>query len=318
MTDPTITQTWPRLGLGCAALAQPGVAAQQQAHAVIEMAWESGIRLFDVAPLYGGGLSEEYLGSALQGVPRDQYRLFTKTGVTRPYGQGPVPRQHTLRRSADVWDYSDAATRRSVETSLQRLHTDRLDLVHLHDIEGHEAASLQAYATLSDLQSQRMIGGISVGSNHVDAPTWLMNQVSLDAMLVAGRYTLLDATAGDLFSGAAQRGVKVIAAGVLNSGVLAGGDRAHALFHYQPVPANVMQRVSEIAAVCRLHQIPMMAAAVQFVVSHPAIATVLLGPRSVEELQGLLAMVALPIPEMFWQQLASMGIRRYADPCHGD
>ncbi len=142
--------TWPRLGLGCAVLGTPPPAlSDAAAEAVIAAAVARGIRFFDVAPLYGGGLAEERLGRALAGLPRDEYVLCTKTGVTRPHAQTAMPPGATRRRQYDVWDYSAEATRRSIATSLARLRTDRLDLVHLHDAEEHLSDALVAHGALA-------------------------------------------------------------------------------------------------------------------------------------------------------------------------
>jgi len=128
---------WPRLGLGCASLGTPPpLLDDDDAEAVIHAAIERGIRFFDVAPLYGGGLAEERLGRALAALPRDEYTLCTKVGVTRPYGQSAMPHGATRRRQFDRWDYSAAATRVSIQSSLGRLATDRLDVVHLHEPRG--------------------------------------------------------------------------------------------------------------------------------------------------------------------------------------
>ena len=294
------TLAWPRLGLGCAALTAPGADGERSARAVIEHAWERGIRFFDTAPLYGGGLSEERLGAALDGLPRTDYVLTTKTGVTRPYAQGATPPNSTRFRAADVWDFGRKATQASVQRSFDRLRTDYLDLVHLHDVDDHLDECTGACEVLAELRAQGRVRGISVGSNSIHAPSILMERGVLDAMLVAGRYTLLDTSAERLFERAGTAGVRVIAAGVLNSGVLAQGITPKATFDYLPPSPAVAERVGRLQDWCALHGVSLIVAALQVVACNPHVGSVLLGPRSVTELDELLDAFVQPVPDVFW------------------
>ena len=294
------TPLWPRLGLGCAALTAPGADGERNALAVIEHAWERGIRFFDTAPLYGGGLSEERLGAALDGLPRTDYVLTTKTGVTRPYAQGATPPNSNRFRAADVWDFGREATQASVQRSFDRLRTDYLDLVHLHDVDDHLDECAGACEVLAELRAQGRVRGISVGSNSIHAPGMLMERGVLDAMLVAGRYTLLDTSAERLFERAVTAGVRVIAAGVLNSGILAQGITPKATFDYLPPSPAVAERVGRLQDWCALHGVSLMVAALQVVARNPRVGSVLLGPRSVTELDELLDAFVQPVPDVFW------------------
>jgi D-threo-aldose 1-dehydrogenase len=302
-----VARDWPRVGLGCASLGAPSL-SDRDAQAVIEAAVEHGVRLFDVAPLYGGGLAEERLGRVLRRLPRDAYVLCTKTGVTRPYGQTPRPAGSTRRRQFDVWDYGAAATIASIERSCDRLGVDRLDVVHLHDVEHRVDASMEAYHALERLREQGVVGGIGVGSNLLAPVEALMARARLDAILVAGCYTLLVHAAAPLFDRAARDGVKVIAGGVFNSGVLAAWPQASPTFDYEPAPQDVVARTGRIASICARHDVPIGAAALQFVRANPAVTTLLLGAASVAELEAGLAALRHPIPDKLWRDLADAGL----------
>jgi D-threo-aldose 1-dehydrogenase len=308
MSQAAASTAWPRMGLGCASLTEPGADGERVARAVIERAWQRGIRLFDTAPLYGGGLAEERLGAALRGLPRGGYMLCTKTGVTRPYAQGPIPPGSSQRRAADVWDYSPQATRASIERSLARLHTTYLDLVHLHDVEGRESQCLSAYECLCAMRADGCVRGIGLGSNGIAAARLLMEQVALDALLIAGRYTLLDQSAAALFVLAGAAGVRVLAGGVLNSGVLAHGITPAATFDYAPLAPEIAERVRVLQDVCRRHEVPLAAAALRFALGHAQVSTILLGSRNVGELDELLDMAERPVPEAFWRELHEAGV----------
>jgi D-threo-aldose 1-dehydrogenase len=293
---------WPRLGIGCASLGAPEL-ADRDAEATMTSAVQHGIRFFDVAPLYGGGLAEVRLGRVLRHLPRDGYLLCTKTGVTRAYGQPPMPPGATRPREFDAWDYSADATRRSVATSLQRLQVDRLDAVHLHDVEGRETAALEAHEALVRLREEGVVGAIGIGSNLVAPVAHLLERAAFDAFLLAGRYTLLDQAGAELFAAAHARGVRTIAGGVFNSGVLAAWPQAAPTFGYQPASPVVVARTGQIAAICARHAVPLGAVALRFVAANPAISTVLIGPRSVMELEHNLEWLRLEIPQALWRDL---------------
>lgn len=304
----TVAAAWPRLGVGCAALGQPDV-SDHDAQATLARALECGIRLFDVAPLYGGGLAERRLGRALRGAARDEIVVTTKTGVTRPAGQGATPLGATQRRAADRWNYSAAATRASVEHSLERLGLSRMDAVHLHDVEHHVEVCLEAHDALGQMRAEGLVGAIGIGSNEVAPVATLVSRARFDVILLAGRYTLLDDSGVALIAAAAQGGIAVVAAGVFNSGVLAAWPQAAPLFAYEPASAHVLERTARIAAVCERHRIPLAAAALQFVARNPAVHTVLLGPRSPAELDANLAAMRTEIPPGFWIELAGTDTR---------
>lgn len=293
---------WPRLGLGCASLGAPDV-PDRDAEAVIEAAIDAGIRLFDVAPLYGGGLAEVRLGRALRGLPRDQYVVCTKTGVTRPFGAPPTPPGGT-RRSADVWDYSARATRDSVARSVDRLGVERLDVVHLHDVERHLDACLEAHDALEGLRAEGLVGGIGIGCNFVAPVEALLARAAFDAFLLAGRFTLLDRSGDALLQRAHASGVRTVVGGVFNSGVLAAWPQPAPTFDYEPAREGVLDRTARIAAVCARHGVPLGAAALQFVMAHDAIDTVLVGARTVDELARNLAALKHSVAAALWDELA--------------
>ena len=298
-----------RLGLGCASLGTPPPQLQDgDAEAVIAAAIDRGIRFFDVAPLYGGGIAEERLGRALASLPREQYTLCTKTGVTRAYGTTAMPPHATRRRQFDVWDYSSRGTRESVERSLARLGAARLDVVHLHDVEHHLDACLVAHAELVRLRDEGLVGAIGIGSNFAAPVLALLDRAPFDTFLLAGCYTLLDQSGAALLDEAHARGMRVIGAGVFNSGVLATWPQPTPTFGYSPADAAVVARTARIAEVCARHGVPLAAAALQFAASHPAIGTVLIGPRSVTELDVNLAAWTTDIPAALWADLAAARI----------
>ncbi|MFF7638000.1 aldo/keto reductase [Kitasatospora sp. NPDC008050] len=285
-----------------------------QAEQALQAAWEAGVRYFDTAPHYGLGLSERRLGAALRGRPRSEFTVSTKVGrllepLPAPAGDDladgfAVPATH--RR---VWDFSADGVRRSIEASLRRLGLDRIDLVYLHDPDDHvEQALTEAYPELERLRAEGVIGAIGVGMNQAAVPARFVRETDIDAVLLAGRYTLLDQSGlAELLPLAAERRVRVVVGGVFNSGLLAD-PRPGATFDYTAAPPEVLARALGFKAVCERHGVPLRAAALRFPFGHPAVAGVLVGGRSAAEVSDAAAMLRLALPAALWHDLKAHGL----------
>jgi len=290
------------------------------AEGAVSAAWDGGVRFFDTAPHYGLGLSELRLGRALAGHSRAGYAISTKVGrlLVPADGRGrdtdgfEVPA--TFRR---VWDFSADGVRRSLETSLDRLGLDRVDVALLHDPDDHwREAVEEAYPALHELRADGVVGAIGAGMNQWRMLADLVAATDLDAVLVAGRYTLLDQSALDVLLPACEaRGVSVIAAGVFNSGLLATPEpRPGAAYDYAPGPLALVERAGRIAAVCERNGVTLPQAALAFPRGHPAVATMLVGMRSAAEVARNLALAASPVPSALWEELAAEGLLRADAP----
>src|SRR5438105_13623816 len=266
----------PPLGLGTGPLAGLFEAVSTHAaRATIDRAWEAGVRYVDTAPLYGSGLAEERLGAALASRPRDEYTISTKVG--RVLGPGdPSPHFVGAPPLGTVFDYTPDGIRRSLAGSLERLGLDRVDIVLLHDPEEHMDETRRAADAVRGLAEW-----VGVGTNLASTALALVTLGEVEVVLLAGRYTLLDRSAEtELLPLCAERGVPVLAAGVFNSGVLAGGST----FHYETAPVEILSRRSALEATCARYDVPLPAAALQFPLRHPAVVSVVVGARSPEEI----------------------------------
>ncbi|KRC64865.1 aldo/keto reductase [Aeromicrobium sp. Root236] len=289
-----------------------------ESEAAVVAAWQAGIRYFDTAPHYGLGLSERRLGRALAGRPRDEFVISSKVGrllVDSPEtadqqdDDGFVVPAATKR----VFDFTRDGVLRSVESSLERLGLDRLDIAYLHDPDDHwEEASTTGVDALVELRDQGVVGAIGAGMNQSAMLAEFVRRTDVDIMMVAGRYTLLDQSAADdLLPMAAERGVSVVAAGVYNSGILSTSsvpDVAH--FDYRAAPAAILDRARQIQAVCDLHGVDLPSAAVQFPLRRPDIASVVLGIRTAAHATSSVERATAPIPEEFWTALTDQGLVR--------
>jgi D-threo-aldose 1-dehydrogenase len=282
----------------------------------IAAAWAEGVRWFDTAPHYGLGLSERRLGEALAGVPRDEFVLSTKVGRLLVPDPGGASRRDdegfdVPADSRRVRDYSRDGVLRSLDASLARLGTDRIDVVLVHDPDDYYRQALdEALPALLDLRAQGVIRAVGVGMNQWRLPARFVEHSDLDVVLLAGRYTLLDSSAADvLLPACRERGVAVIAAGVFNSGILAT-DRpsAGARYDYRPAGSESVARATRIAQVCERHGCVLPRAALWFPLRHAAVTTLCVGARSAEEVRRNAALLRDPVPEDLWRDLAEEGL----------
>jgi D-threo-aldose 1-dehydrogenase len=314
-----------RLGLGGASIGGLYRAVtDRQGVSVVRHAWDLGIRYFDVAPLYGYGNAERRIGLGLVDRPREQFVLSTKVGrLAVPREEVPadadVDRQ-VLEGREDAWyratpavrmvyDYSYDGVMRSVEESLRRTGLDRIDILYIHDPDDHwEAAIEGAYPALAALRSQGVVRAIGAGMNQAEMLARFAREGDFDVFLVAGRYTLLDQSAlPELLPLCAQRNVAVVIGGVMNSGILAG-PASGARFDYRPADARWTARAMQLRDVCAQFDVPLKAAAVQFVLAHPAVVSVLAGVRTASRLDEYPELMRHPIPDALWPALRDAGL----------
>jgi D-threo-aldose 1-dehydrogenase len=289
-----------------------------QASAVVDAAWDQGIRYYDAAPQYGLGLGEMRLGAGLAGRPRDEYVLSTKVGrllradaPPNPDDFGPdgLPFDKGTPDVATVYDYSRDGVLTSIEESLARLGKDRLDVVYVHDPDNYVAEALAgAFPALIELREQGVISAVGAGMNQTAALETFARETDPDLFLLAGRYTLLEQGALDTFLPlCAERGIAVVAGGAYNSGLLADPNPG-THYNYLPAPGPLIERAQQLRAVCTRHGVPLKAAAIQFPAAHPVVAAVLTGSRRDTELSENIALFDLPIPAELWDDLRAAGL----------
>ena len=310
-----------RLGLGGAPLGNLfAPVPDAQARELLAQVWADGGRCYDTAPHYGHGLSERRIGDALRAQPRQHYTLSSKVGrLLRPDAAAPAEQHSYVQTLPFVqhWDFSAAGVRRSVEDSLQRLGLARLDAVFLHDIDvaGPAAQVLpqvidEALPTLHQLRREGLVGAVGLGVNDQAVVRQLLAHADLQALLLAGRYSLLDPSALDLLPELGRRQVALALGGVFNSGILAQRLQPGQTptFNYARAPQPWLDKALHLQAVCDRHQTPLPAAALQFVLAHPQVQMVLLGVRHTHEWQLARAHARQPIPAALWAELVHEGL----------
>ncbi len=307
-----------RVRLGAAPLGNLFTAVtDEEAAATLEAAVALGIGAIDTAPLYGAGLSERRVGEVLARHPN--LAVSTKVG-RRLLPPGAAGVRNPAFAVADplpyAFDYSRAGVRASFAGSCERLGCDRVETLLLHDIgaQTHGAAAPaileqalgEAFPAMTALKKAGACARIGLGVNEVAAVDAVLDRATIDVVLIAGRYTLLDQSALALLDRCRRQRVAVLAAGVFNSGLLAGGTQ----YDYAVAAPGVVAARDRMAAICRAHDVPLPATALAFTLAHPAVSEIVLGLRSTREVAALAGWLAHPVPPALWTALRDAGVIR--------
>lgn len=326
------TLAFTELGQGTAPLGNLYRAVpDDDAHAALEAAWGAGLRTFDTAPLYGLGLAETRLNRFLRSKCRDEVVLCTKAGrlleVSAPERRTGIGKFFDVPHRRELFDYSYSGIMRSVDASLERLGADRLDVLHVHDLDVFNQGSSEVMAArtadflasgiraMLTLREEGVVAMIGAGINEVAPALRLIQEADLDLVLLAGRYTLLEQDAlTDFLPECGRRGVGVIVGGPYNSGILATGAREEARFDYEPAPPAIMGRVAAIERVCAAHGTRLIEAALRFPLAHPNVVCTVPGGQSVAEVESNAATIEADIPDGLWSDLKNEGLMRKDAP----
>lgn len=307
-----------RLGYGAAGIGNLYRAVDDaEAAAIIETAWSGGVRYFDTAPHYGLGLSERRLGAVLRTKPRREFTISTKVGRLLEPVDNPAFGDAGHRRDdagfdvpADyrrAWDYSESGVRRSLESSLERLGLDYVDVLYLHDpdVFGLERGIAEGLPALLKMRNEGLVKAIGVGANSAEALLACVQAVELDVVMLAGRYTLLEQPAArELLPACVRRDVSVVNVGVFNSGLLARQVvPQNANYNYEPAPAELLAKARALAACCADYGVELPAAALQFGLRHSAVEAVAVGAGSARQMQQNIDQMNVVIPEELWAAL---------------
>ena len=291
--------------------------------ATAEAAIAAGVTLFDTAPLYGQGLAEHRLGTALRRSAKTTVVVQTKVGrllVPAPNGRSTSPGYIGGHAFDVVHDYSYDATLRSIEHSLHRLGRPSIDTVLIHDadawthgpIEGPKRfaeAMAGAYRALDRLRGDKTIRGIGIGLNDPVYAARYLREGDFDCLLLAGRYSLLEQPALDeVLPLAAAKTIGVMLGGVFNSGILATGAVPGAKYNYADAPPAILARVRNIERVCASHRVPLPTAALHFCLGAPAVSSLVLGAVTPAEVMSNVAAFSTRVPAGLWTDLKGEGL----------
>lgn len=293
----------------------------EAARETVAHAWRHGIRHFDTAPYYGYGLSETRIGDALQGVARSSYTVSTKAGRLIDVDADRTDRGDGFAVDGlrAHFNYTRDGILRSVESSLRRLRTDRIDVLLLHDIgalthgvrhpQVLKQALDEALPAMAQLRDQGVVGAIGLGVNEEAVCLEVMDRFALDTIMLAGRYTLFEQAHGkSVMARAAADGVLVLIAGPYNSGLLGADAGPGDTYDYAPASPAIRARAQQFYDVCADAHARVGAVALQFPLAHPAVAKVVCGLRSVPEVDDAIARMHATVPDAAWASLLAHGL----------
>lgn len=303
----TKSSLFPRLGIGAGSLANAG--GEAAFGATVRAAWQDGVRYFDTSAFYLGGESERRLGAALAAYPRDGLNLSTKIGRYQDHIGSSIDPDN--KRS--YFDYSGDATARAVARSLERLKVDRLDAVFIHDLDHRfcgnsyddlfSAALTGAYPALRRLKAEGVVDAVGIAAMDWRACLQFSMATEVDVVMPAGELSLLRNGAAALLDHCLRFGIPWIAASPFNSGILATGSIEGAFYDMRPAGQAVLEQVRKLEAICRSHEVPLAAAAMQYPARHPAVSTVVFGAKSPEEFAETKSLLDLELPQSFWTEI---------------
>lgn len=336
------TRHWDRLGNGGLTFTEIGFGtaplgnlyraiSDEAADAILQAAWDGGIRYFDTAPLYGLGLSETRLNRFLRDKPRDEYILSTKVGrllhACDPATRDGLDKWFDVPARNEEYNYTYDGVMRSVEFSLERLGQHRIDMLFAHDLDVFNHGSWEVlegylnqlmdsgYKALVELRDQGVIKAFGAGINEARPAQWMAERGDFDIFLLAGRYTLLEQDPLESFLPLCEeRGIGLVIGGAYNSGILATGPKPGAYYNYDPAPQDILDRVAQIEAVCQGEGVRLIDAAFQFPLRHPSVVSVVPGGQGVAEMESNFQAAAADMPDALWAKLKEAGLMRANAP----
>jgi D-threo-aldose 1-dehydrogenase len=314
--DPFATRELGRTGLKLTQLGLGGTSVgsmyvpmdDRSGEAVVRRAWELGVRYFDTAPYYGAGSSERRFGAALKDKPRSAFVLSTKVGrllVADGSREGKPAHFVDAEPYRAVFDFSPDGVRRSLEDSLKRLGLESIDIAFAHDPQGHVYQIVdETFPALARMKEEGLVKAIGAGVNFSEVCQLFLRFCAFDCFLLAMRYTLLEqAPLAEFLPLCQEKGVGLVIGGALASGILATGPVPGAKYNYREAPPDILERVRRIERVCKAHGVPLAAAALQFPLGHPAVASVVTGSNLPEHMDANAALLRVPIPTGLWSDL---------------
>ena len=320
-----------QLGMGGASLGDMRESLPEaQAAATIEAAHAAGIGYFDTSPWYGNGKSELRFGHVLRTKPRNSFVISSKVGRVYVRPADPDAYRHPGWAGGlpfePRFDYTREGVLKSYETSLARLGLNRLEALLIHDLDPRHQKSEQGvlerlrqldgggYRALAELKARGEISAIGAGINLIGMIPRFLERYPIDVFLVAMPYTLLEQEGLDELATCSERDIAVVIGAPYASGILARGPRPGALYRYAPAEGEIIAKAERIAAVCRRHDVPLAAAALQFPLGHPSVVSVIPGPVTVKEVRANNAFMRHDIPNALWAELKAERLIRADAP----
>jgi D-threo-aldose 1-dehydrogenase len=270
--------------------------SEQAAMATISAALRGPFNFIDTSNNYGAGAAERYIGRVLADV-------------------GGLPPGFVLASKADAdpvsGDFSGDRVRRSVQESLERLGLDRVQLMYLHDPDFHltfgdAVAPGGAIAALVQLRDEGILGHLGVAGGEVRLLADFIATGLIDVVLCHNRFTMIDRSAEPLIEDARRRGVAFVNAAPYGGGILAQGPDTQPRYAYERADAAIHDTIRAMQAACAAHDVPLAAAALQFSVRDPRVASTVVGVSAPDRIAETARLLSHHVPDELWTELESL------------
>lgn len=268
----------------------------ERAHQTVRALFDSGCNFLDTSRNYGFGRSEQRIGEVIAergGIPKG-FVISTK-----------------LDRDMDTLKFDGARARRSLEESLRTLNVDRVQMLHLHDPE--YAADMNdvtgpngSLRELFRIKEEGLADAVGLAAGRVDIMMPLLKDWDFDALITHNRFTLVNRNAEEMMDLAVKRGIAVLNAAPYAAGVLAKGSANYQRYVYQEATPEMLAPVARVEEVCARHGIPPGAAALQFSMRDPRVASTVIGISKPERIAQTIEWARHPIPDAAWKDLMAL------------
>ena len=310
-----------KFGLGGVPLGNEfAVVTDKDAYAILDAAWSAGIRYYDVSPWYGLGLAERRFGSFLHNKKRSEYVISSKVGKLLKASKTARNRElfpFSPSPNDVIFDYTAAATRRSVEDSLQRLGIDSLDVVFVHDIspdnkllptswqDQFDIATRGAFPELTRMREEGLIKGWGIGVNAPEPILRVLSEADPDVCLLASQYSLIDHknALNQVFPAVRRKNASLVVGSSLNAGFISGSPRYNYGKDSYKIPSQFLERRKQLRAVAANHGVDLRTAAVQFSASPDVAAALVVGASTEQQILADYTSMQTRIPAEFWAEL---------------
>ena len=186
-----------------------------------------------------------------------------------------------------------------------------MQILHLHDPE--YASDLKdvtkpggALSELVRIKEEGLADAIGLAAGQVDVMMPILRDWDLDVIITHNRYTLVNRNAEPMIALAQSRGMSVLNAAPYASGALAKGSANHKRYVYQEATAEVLAPIARVEAICARHGVPPGAAALQFSLRDPRIASTICGVSRPERVAETFAWAKWPIAKEVWDELLGL------------
>jgi aryl-alcohol dehydrogenase-like predicted oxidoreductase len=251
----------------------------------VHVALENGMNFIDTSPYYGRGMSEVFLGVALEGVKRESYTLCTKLG----------------RYAPAHFDFSPKRVAESIDVSLERLRTDHLDIILCHDVEFVDLDYVvnETLPAVRKAQEQGKVKFVGVSGYPMKMFRYVADRAPLDVILSYNHYTLQNTRLAELVPYLKGKGIGVMNAAPFSARLLTNAP----LPKWHKAPPHVREVAARAAKHCADRGSDIAKLALQYSIANEEMTTCVTGSASPTRIAEWAKWAAEPIDQQLLREV---------------